>query len=190
MLVRQRMQALGDHAKSSRQPPLKERKYAQADESAAEDDVTDQNASANGIAPESAATESIVHDDPAQAVMLHENGDDSAAAEIALKEEAKELAEAIGAAETLPQPSVTDDRAAQPNAAREDDEISATKRAVLHEWENWSALHSDELGDPSAGTSFFRHLQQKKPRLLNFAADDKWQIVREWLVKEGRLGHG
>ena len=39
MQVTERMQALGDHAKSSRQPPLKERKSAKADESAAKQDV-------------------------------------------------------------------------------------------------------------------------------------------------------
>ena len=38
MLVTERMQALGGHAKSSRQPPLKERKSAKADESAAKQD--------------------------------------------------------------------------------------------------------------------------------------------------------
>ena len=38
MSVMERMQALGDHAKSSRQPPLRERKSAKADESAAKQD--------------------------------------------------------------------------------------------------------------------------------------------------------
>ena len=43
MLVTERMQALGDHAKSSRQPPLKERKHAKADESAAKPDAIDES---------------------------------------------------------------------------------------------------------------------------------------------------
>ena len=40
MQVTERMQALGDHAKSSRQPPLKERKSAKADASAAKPDLS------------------------------------------------------------------------------------------------------------------------------------------------------
>ena len=53
--------------------------------------------------------------------------------------------------------SVSEAIAAQPPIARKDDE-SATKRAIIHEWENWSALHPDELDDPGAGKHFFRHL--------------------------------
>jgi hypothetical protein len=63
-------------------------------------------------------------------------------------------------------------------------EENAAKRAVIHEWENWAALHSDDLTSPSAGMFFFTHLHQKKPELLNFPSDDKWQTVHDWLLRE------
>ena len=53
-MVTERMQALGDQAKSSRQPPVKERKYAKADESAAKQDTIDETISENGGPHESA----------------------------------------------------------------------------------------------------------------------------------------
>ncbi len=124
MLVTERMQALGDHAKSSHQPPLRERRAAPNDVSV-----------------------------PRRATINE---------------------------------SASDDDAAQPHIARTDDE-DATKRAIIHEWENWSALHSDELDDPVVGKYFFRHLQEKKLPLLNFPSDDKWQSVHAWLVGNGSV---
>jgi hypothetical protein len=124
MLVTERMQALGDHAKSSQQPPLRERRAASKDA---------------GMPKQVAIDESV--------------------------------SEVV---------------AAQLPIARKDDE-SATKRAIIHEWENWSALHSDELDDPGAGKYFFRHLQEKRLPLLNFPSDDKWQSVRAWLVGNGSV---
>lgn len=124
MLVTERMQALGDHAKSSHQPPLRERRPA-----------------ANDISL------------PRQATINE---------------------------------SASDGDAAQLHIARNDDE-STTKHAIIHEWENWSALHSDELDDPSVGKYFFRHLQEKKLTLLNFPSDDKWQSVHAWLVGNGSV---
>jgi hypothetical protein len=64
---------------------------------------------------------------------------------------------------------------------------SSARRAVIHEWENWAALNPDDLTNPGAGAFFFSHLQQKKPELLNFLSDDKWQTVSAWLVREGRV---
>ena len=69
----------------------------------------------------------------------------------------------------------------QARAVQEDDDISAAKRAIIHEWENWSALHSDELGDPNVAEYFFSHLQTKKPHLVDFAAEGDWQTARIWL---------
>jgi hypothetical protein len=64
---------------------------------------------------------------------------------------------------------------------------SAARRAVIHEWENWAALNPDDLADPAARAFFFSHLQQKKPELLNFLSDDKWQTVSAWLPREGHV---
>ena len=124
MLVTERMQALGDHAESSHQPPLRERRPPSHDVSAP------RHGSLNESAPDCDAAE------------LH--------------------------------------------IARTDDD-GAAKRAIIHEWENWSALHSDELNDPEAGKYFFRHLQENKLPLLDFPSDDKWQSVRAWLMGTGSV---
>src|SRR5262245_59387671 len=89
MLVTERMQALGDHAKSSRQPPLKERKSAKADKSAAKHDVIDEEILENGAAHDSAAA--VIVDDAAPQSVVHENGN-GAAAEITPEEEVAVLA--------------------------------------------------------------------------------------------------
>jgi hypothetical protein len=63
-----------------------------------------------------------------------------------------------------------------------------TKQAIIHEWDNWAALHPDDLKSPSAGMLFFTHLQEKKPELLNLRPPgDKWQTVHGWLLREGRV---
>jgi hypothetical protein len=64
---------------------------------------------------------------------------------------------------------------------------SAARRAVIHECENWAALNPDDLANPAARAFFFSHLQQKKPELLNFLSDDKWQTVSAWLPREGHV---
>lgn len=64
-----------------------------------------------------------------------------------------------------------------------DDDLLA-KRAILHEWQNWSALNSDELSDRNVAAYFIRHLEARKPKLLDFAAEDKMQVVRTWLLSE------
>jgi hypothetical protein len=61
---------------------------------------------------------------------------------------------------------------------------SAAKRAITHEWENWATLHPDDRASPDAAKYFFAHLQKKKPALLEFVSEDKWQAVRNWLLQE------
>jgi hypothetical protein len=157
MLVTERMQALGDHARSSRQPPLKERKYAKADASAATDDVVVKKILDITAAPDSAAPPITADGATPQAAETtsaqppaHEDGGDSEA-------------EAL--------------------AARDDADLVAAKRAIVHEWENWSALHSDELSDTKVTHYFLRHLQNRKPQLLSFASkdDERSAIVQQWI---------
>ena len=167
MQVTERMQALGDHAKSSRQPPLKERKSAKADASAAKQDLIDESILENGVTHDSAVA--VLVDDVTPQIVVHENGN-GAVAEITSNEDAGEITTAMSVAvEIEAQPDAADHSATQARAVQEDDDISAAKRAIIHEWENWSALHSDELGDTNVADIFFRHLQAKKPHLLNFA---------------------
>jgi hypothetical protein len=81
-----------------------------------------------------------------------------------------------------PQPVTADDNVTRTEAAREDDD-SAAKRAIIHEWENWSALHSDELDDPNVADYFFRHLEAKKTYLLDSISDDKQKTVLRLLLR-------
>ena len=141
MQVTERMRVLGDHAKSSRQPPLRERKRAKADESAAKPDPVDESILETGATHDSEVAALV--DDVTPQVVVHENGNGGAVA------------------------GITSDEGA--------------KRNIIHEWENWSALHSDELEDPNVSEYFFRHLQQKKPVLLNFSSQDKQALVRRCL---------
>jgi hypothetical protein len=69
-----------------------------------------------------------------------------------------------------------------------DEEESLAKRAVIHEWENWAALHPDDLKNPGVRMFFFMHLQEKKPELLNFSSSgDKRQIIEAWLLRNDRF---
>jgi hypothetical protein len=175
MLVKERMKALGDHAKSSRQPPVKERKYAKADESAAETVDIDEDIFDKGAAHESTAA--VIVDDATPQSVVHENGN-GAVAEITPEEEAAVLATVAAVlAKIEPQSPAADNSATQAKAVQQDDDTSAAKRAILHEWENWSALHSDELDDPNVDEYFFRHLHQKKSHLLNSDLEDKLKII-------------
>ena len=182
MLVRERMKALGDHAKSSRQPPVKERKYAKADESAAEPDVIDEEILENGAAHDSAAA--VIVDNAPPQTAVHENGN-GAVAEITPDEEAAVLATVAAVlAKIGPQPATADDNVTRPEAVWEDDD-SAAKRAIIHEWENWSALHSDELGDTKVAVYFFEHVRKRKPHLLSFAStnEDGSEAVQRWILE-------
>jgi hypothetical protein len=180
MSVKDRMQALGGHARSSRQPPLRERRVAGADKSVAADDIIERNVPANLTARDSTGAPPVPHD-PSQTMILQENGADSAVAKIVLKKGTKEkVATEPTIAETALQPPIADEGVAPLPAAREDDATSAAKRAIVHEWENWSALHSDELEDPNVSEYFFRHLQAKKPHIVNFV-DYNCDAVRNWL---------
>ena len=184
MQVTERMQALGDHAKSSRQPPLKERKRAKADESAAKPDAIDESILENGATHDSAVA--VLVDDVTPQIVVHENGN-GAVAEITPDEEAAELATVAAVpAKVEPQPVTADDSATQARAVQEDDDTSAAKRAIIHEWENWSALHSDELDDPNVAEYFFRHLQKKKAYLLNFGLQSDLDAVRALIASQLR----
>lgn len=175
MLVTERMQALGDHAKSSRQPPAKERKHAKTGESAAEQDAIDETILENSVTHESAAA--AIVDDAAPQTVVRESGN-GAVAEITPDEEAAVLATVAAVlAKIEPQPAFADNNVARPEAVQEDADLSAAKRAIIHEWENWSALHSDELDDPNVAEYFFRHLQQKKSHLLKFDFGDKLKNI-------------
>ena len=179
MLVTERMQALGNHARSSRQPPLKERKSAKADESVVAQVAIDEDILENGGSHENAAAVPI--DDAASQIVAHENGN-GAVAEITPEEEAAVLATVAAVLAKLePQPATDDDNVTQPDAAREDADLSAAKRAIIHEWENWSALHSDELADPTVAEYFFRHLEEKKPHLLGLSIQEKRQTIGKWI---------
>ena len=149
MLVTERMRSLGEHAKSSRQPPLKERRQPKADAKPAKQNAVDETHSEKVGVHETTAA--VFVDDLAPEIFVE------------------------------PQPAATADNATQAEAVQEDDDTSAAKRAIVHEWENWSALHSDELNDPNVAEYFFRHLESKKPQLLNFGSQDKLAIVRRCL---------
>ncbi len=131
---------------------------------------------------------------PADDVIIIE----SIASFLAVDEPAPEPAAANGGGRA-PEPAVAqspvDDAPAQP-AAREshenqekqekqekDDDLAA-RRAIIHEWQNWAALNPDELADANVATYFFRHLEAKRPRLLDFPAEDKMKKVRTWLLSE------
>jgi hypothetical protein len=174
------MRSLGDHAKSSRQPPVKERKYAKADEGVAKTVGIDEDIFGDGAAPESAAPVTV--DDVAPQTVVHENGNGTVA-EITPDEEAAVLATVAAVlAKIEPESAAADDSVAKTEAGQEDADLSAAKRAIVHEWENWSALHSDELDDPNVGEYFFRHLEANKPRLLDFELKNMREIVRKVLA--------
>ena len=181
MSVMERMQALGDHAKSSRQPPLKERKRAKADESAAKPHAIDETVLENTATLESAAV--VIVDDAAPQTVVHENGN-GAAAEITPDEEAAVLATVAAVlARIEPQPATADD-VTRPETVQEDADLSAAKRAIIHEWENWSALHTDELNDPNVAEYFFRHLQTKRGYLLDFKSSKEQTMIYEWILRK------
>jgi hypothetical protein len=174
------MRSLGDHAKSSRQPPLKERKSAKADASAPAQVALVEDILENGATHEGAAA--VIAEDVTSQIVVQENGN-GAVAEITPSEDAGEIATAtLVAVEFEPQSTATDYVATQATAVQEDDDTSAAKRAIIHEWENWSALHSDELNDPNVAEYFFRHLQARKPCLLSFELEYPRALVQSIIV--------
>jgi hypothetical protein len=160
---------------------LKERKSAKAGESVAAQIAIDETILENGATHDSAAA--VIVDDAASQTVVHENGN-GAVAEVTPDEEAAVLATVAAVLAKLePQPAAGDESATQAKAAQEDDDTSAAKRAIIHEWENWSALHSDELGDPNVVEYFLRHLEAKKSYLLNFEFIDPRAMVRKCTVR-------
>ena len=167
-------------------------------EGPAQDPAEDPVAVANGAAPGS--LEDIGYELPQ--VPLQKPANDSAAAVIAEDAGAagRSVIDAVAAEtsvhdahaqETAPQSAGAQKPGAQdagtPAAptivtAGESDNDFAARRAVIHEWQNWSALNSDDATDPNAAAYFYRHLETKKPKLLDFPAEDRLQTVRTWLL--------
>ena len=150
---------------------------AGADKSVAADDIIDRNVPANLIARDSTGAPLVAHD-PSQTMMLREHGADSTAAEIVLKKGVEEKI-LTGPAIDETTPSIADERVAPLPATREDDDTRAAKRAIIHEWENWSALHSDELGIRMSANIFSGICRRKSPN-RNFV-DYNCDAVRNWL---------
>ena len=171
MTVTERMQALGDHAKSGRQPPLRSRPTAGGDLAAGSHFIDD-----NSLTPPPI-------DDDEMKALLRQTIEDQAAEELIIPDDTTIAAIADPDAGQL----ILGEATNQPVVSESDDHLAA-RRAIIHEWENWSALHTDELEDVNAGKYFFEHLQKKKPHLLGFASDDGWKTVHEWLVQAGRIG--
>jgi hypothetical protein len=171
MTVTERMQALGDHAKSSRQPPLRPRQTAGGDLAAGSHFIHD-----------NALTSPPIDDDEMNA-LLHQEIEDRTAGEPIIPESAAIADISDAGAQLIPIEAQAID---QPIVSESDDHLAA-RRAIIHEWENWSALHTDELGDVNVGKYFFEHLQNKKSHLLGFASDDGWATVRGWLVQASRI---
>jgi hypothetical protein len=124
----------------------------------------------------------VLVEDVASQIAVNEKGDGTVA-EITPDQAPAEIATAESiVADTEPQPAAINDSATQVSAAQEDD-TSAAKRAIIHEWENWSALHSDELSDAKVAEYFFEHLQKRKSYLLAFAPknDDGFKAVQRWI---------
>jgi hypothetical protein len=172
MSVTDRMHALGDHAKSSRQPPLRPRPTAGGDLAAGSHFIDD------------SLTSSSIDDDQMKA-LLRQAIEDRANEEFIIPDDATIAAIADADAAQLI-PNEAHQATSQPVVSESDDHLAA-RRAIIHEWENWSALHTDELEDVNAGKYFFEHLQKKKSHLLGFASDDGWGTVHGWLVQAGRI---
>jgi hypothetical protein len=174
MSVTERMQALGDHAKSRRQLPLRPRPTAGGDLAAGGHFIDDNSLT------------SLPVDDDEMKALLRQAIEDRATEELIIPEDTTIAAIADADAARLI-PSEAHQATNQPVVSESDDHLAA-RRAIIHEWENWSALHTDELEDVNAGKYFFEHLQKKKPHLLSFASDDGWGTVHGWLVQAGRIG--
>jgi len=174
MTVTERMQALGDHAKSGRQPPLRPMATASGDLVAGSHFIDDNSLTSPPI------------DDDEMKALLQQTIEDRATEELIIPE-GMAIA-AIADADTGQLILGEAHQATNQPVISESDDHLAARRAILHEWENWSALHTDELEDVNAGKYFFEHLQKKKPHLLGFASDDGWGTVHEWLVRAGCIG--
>jgi len=75
----------------------------------------------------------------------------------------------------------------QAGQSPKEDHVDVAKTAGIHEWDNWAALHTDDLKSPNVCNYFFRHLQENKVELLEFASANKWQSVHDWLFQEHRV---
>jgi hypothetical protein len=209
MVLTERMQALGDHARSSHQRLIAERRQEMnqerdqenrgqgvRDQQSREPDFFAAGKSAAGERGETmmlATTELIPSPpeaSPADDVIIIETIETFLAAEEAVPEPAVPKNDNASAPEPAVAQGAGSGSAASAPAARESlknqekDGDLAARRAIIHEWQNWAALNPDELADPNVATYFFRHLEAKRPRLLDFPAENKMLAVRTWLLSE------
>jgi hypothetical protein len=66
-----------------------------------------------------------------------------------------------------------------------------SKPLIIQQWDQWVQTQSIKPGHASARDSFkfYLELQDERSPLLNFQSRgrDKWQIVHDWLLNEGRV---
>jgi hypothetical protein len=210
MVLTERMQALGDHARSSNQRLIAERRHdrdQERDHDSRDEESLSQESRDQAISDqESRAPELFVTDNdtdaPAQTMMLEapvlmpsppqvSPAEDviieSITTFLAVDERVPERAASKTGGGRAPEAAIAPSAGASASAqspTHEGDDDLLAKRAILHEWQNWSALNSDELSDPNVAAYFIRHLEARKPKLLDFAAEDKMQVVRTWLLSE------
>lgn len=223
MVLTERMQALGDHARSSHQRLIAERRQ-ESREQALEQERDERNhnqeirnqefrdqknrapeifATDNGAASvrgetmmlEAAVLPPAAEAGPAEDAVIVETIETFLAVDEPAPEPSAPENDNVSAAEpavaqsagsrsgNAPGPAVARSATAPAQSTARERDLAA-RRAIIHEWQNWSALNADELADPNVGAYFFRHLETKRPRLLDFAADDKMQAVRGWLLSE------
>jgi hypothetical protein len=65
------------------------------------------------------------------------------------------------------------------------------KPLIIQQWDQWVQTQSIEPGQASARDSFkfFLELEDAQSPLLNFQprGRDKWEIIHDWLLNEGRV---
>ena len=205
MVLTERMQALGDHARSSNQRLIAERRQerdqdSRDDESGGQEILDQAIRDQKNRAPEIFSTDNGAASTRGETIMLEaavsmpsppdaSPADDVIIIEnietfLAVDEPAPGAVPENGGG-SAPEPAIAPGPGVptQFTALESDDDLAA-KRAIIHEWQNWSALNSDELGDPNVAAYFFRHLEARKPKLLDFASEDKMKAVRDWLQNE------
>jgi hypothetical protein len=65
------------------------------------------------------------------------------------------------------------------------------KSLILLEWDRWRKTQAGDKPKPTARDTlkFFYELQDRRSPLLDFRSGgrDKWQVVHDWLLSEGRV---
>ena len=105
--------------------------------------------------------------------LLHQSIEDCAAEEHIIPESA--AIAAIADVSHAPQlfPSETDTAANQPVVSEGDDHLAA-RRAIIHEWENWSALHTGRAGRSQRRQIFLRAFAEEEASPSGFR-------LRRWM---------